>query len=127
MPLAPTRRRRPKPPTVSSKTMWSVLSAGSGSVRAAWVVSFTGSLPWEGLGKVADTLFFILLSDETDDICDFLATYNATSRSFGLLSDGATPFQADDEGSIPFTRSIFKIKDLSGNYLSCCTLEKCSG
>src|SRR6516165_3093844 len=98
MPLAPTRRRRPKPPTVSSKTMWSVLSAGSGSVRAAWVVSFTGSLPWEGLGKVADTLFFILLSDQTDD-----------------------------EGSIPFTRSIFKIKDLSGNYLSCCTLEKCSG
>jgi hypothetical protein len=24
-------------------------------------------------------------------------------------------FQADDEGSIPFTRSIFKIKDLSEN------------
>src|SRR6516164_6787878 len=105
MPLAPTRRRRPKPPTISSKTMWSVLPAGSGSVRAAWVVSFMGSLPWEGLGKVADTFSFILLSDETDDISDFPATYNAPSRPFGLLSDAATPFQADDEGSIPFTRS----------------------
>ena len=28
-------------------------------------------------------------------------------------TDRAKSFQADDEGSIPFTRSIFKIKDLS--------------
>jgi len=31
----------------------------------------------------------------------------------GNVSARAKSFQADDEGSIPFTRSIFKIKDLS--------------
>jgi hypothetical protein len=33
-----------------------------------------------------------------------------SSHNWNLL---AFVFQADDEGSIPFTRSIFKIKDLS--------------
>jgi hypothetical protein len=36
-------------------------------------------------------------------------------------------FQADDEGSIPFTRSIFKIKDLSEIISELNTQLNCSG
>ena len=45
----------------------------------------------------------------------------------GNVSARAKSFQADDEGSIPFTRSIFEIKDLCGMLRELNATEKCSG